>query len=122
MQTIDAILFEPVGCLAEFAADRFDAIAADVFGQPQSSGRSGSEAYWNVLTLMRGDGERVAEASRSLVEEHEVQAVEGARLYEDVVPALSELQDLGVMSIIVSSLSAAAVAHFLERFSAAPLF
>jgi hypothetical protein len=52
MQPIEAILFEPVGCLAEFPADEFNAIAERVLGHPPTSSKSGSEAYWYVLDLM----------------------------------------------------------------------
>ena len=117
MQTIEAILFEPVGCLAEFAPEEFDAIAVRVFGCPPASGRSGSEAYWDVLNLMDAGGSRLTARERAMVEEYEIQAVDRVRAYEDVAPALSALKDLGITSIVASSLSAAAVARFLQKFS-----
>jgi beta-phosphoglucomutase-like phosphatase (HAD superfamily) len=49
-----------------------------------------------------------------MVEALEIEAVAGASLYEDVLPALSELQSLGVKLLIASSLSSSAVRHFLE--------
>jgi hypothetical protein len=44
MHPIDAILFEPVGCLAEFPPDEFNAIAERALGRPATSNKSGSEA------------------------------------------------------------------------------
>jgi phosphoglycolate phosphatase-like HAD superfamily hydrolase len=122
MQTIEAILFEPVGCLAEFAPEEFDAIAERVFGCPPGSGRSGSEAYWDVLKLMDAGGGRLTARERSMVEDYEIQAVDRVRAYEDVAPALLELKDLGITSIVASSMSAAAVTRFLENFSLANSF
>jgi phosphoglycolate phosphatase-like HAD superfamily hydrolase len=122
MHIIEAILFEPVGCLAEFAPEEFDAIAERVFGRPPASPRSGSEAYWNVLTLMDASGARLTARDRAMVEDYEIQAVDRVRAYEDVAPALLELKDLGIISIVASSLSAAAVTRFLEKFSLANSF
>jgi hypothetical protein len=85
MQTIRGILFEPVGCLAEFPAEPFLEIAARLSGGKKKTSRSGSRAYWHLLNLM--------ETSKSdSLEALEVAAVDGASLYEDVIPALSELK------------------------------
>jgi phosphoglycolate phosphatase-like HAD superfamily hydrolase len=54
---------------------------------------------------------------RAIVDDYEIQAAGRARGYEDVIPALSELNDLGIRLILASSLSAIAVTRFLERFS-----
>src|SRR5260370_22063542 len=48
-------------------------------------------------------------------EASELQAVDGASVYEDVVPALSELKTMGIRLVIASSLSGAAVMRFLEK-------
>ena len=107
METIEAILFEPVGCLAEFPAEPFLEIAAQITGRRQTS-KSGSRAYWHLLNLIEsGDGNSIAAL--------EIQAVEAAIVYDDVLPALSELKELGTRRIIASSLSSAAIARFLER-------
>jgi phosphoglycolate phosphatase-like HAD superfamily hydrolase len=125
LQNIDAILFELVGCVAEFGSEEFDAIASQVFGQSCSS-RSGSQAYWNVLNLLEttdANGRRLNAQERSTVEGYEIQAVSRASAYEDVAPALSELNDLGVKLIISSSLSRIAVDHSLKTFfHGAPFF
>jgi hypothetical protein len=42
MQVIKAILFEPVGCLAEFAPEEFRDIAVNVFHRSPSPGTTGS--------------------------------------------------------------------------------
>ena len=39
MQAIRAVLFEPVGCLAEFSAAEFSEIAAHVFDLPGDPGQ-----------------------------------------------------------------------------------
>ena len=68
MQVIEAILFEPVGCFAEF------------------------------------------------------QAEDGARLYEDVMPALTELKAMGIKLFIASSLPHSAVTRFLKKYSLGEFF
>jgi phosphoglycolate phosphatase-like HAD superfamily hydrolase len=122
MNPIEAILFEPVGCLAEFAPQEFSAISERVFGRQPASGRSGSEAYWDVLTLMAAGGQQLTAEQRALVQDYEIQAVDRVHVYEDVAPALLELKDLGIESVVASSMSAAAVTRFLEKFSLTSFF
>jgi phosphoglycolate phosphatase-like HAD superfamily hydrolase len=117
MQPIDAILFEPVGCLAEFGADEFDVMMARIFGQRVACGRSGSEAYWNFLNVMDEQFDRLTAPDRASIEEYELEAVARARVYEDVAPALAELKHLGIVSIVASSLSARAVTRFVDNCS-----
>ena len=45
----------------------------------------------------------------------EIQAIDRVELYEDVVPSLSECNKMGVRTLIASSLSGPAVAHFVEK-------
>jgi FMN phosphatase YigB (HAD superfamily) len=85
MQTIRGILFEPVGCLAEFPAEPF-------------------RSYWNLLNLGSDTNEAL-----------EVEAVDGAVIYDDVLPTLGELKAMGIKLIIASSLSQAAVGCFLAK-------
>lgn len=116
MQPIEAILFEPVGCLAEFPPEPFQEIAAQLFGRRRQPSKSGSRSYWHLLNLMEAAGETcMAEAS-------EMEAVAGTSLYEDVLPALSELRSLGVELLIASSLSSSAVGYFLEARGLAGFF
>jgi phosphoglycolate phosphatase-like HAD superfamily hydrolase len=122
MNPIEAILFEPVGCLAEFAPQEFSAISERVFGRQPASGRSGSEAYWDVLTLMAAGGQQLTAEQRALVQDYEIQAVDRVHAYEDVAPALLELKDLGIESVVASSMSGAAVTRFLEKFSLTSFF
>jgi beta-phosphoglucomutase-like phosphatase (HAD superfamily) len=107
METIEAVLLEPVGCLAEFPAGPFLEIAARLSGRKQTS-RSGSRAYWHLLNLMEASG-------CPSIERYEIEAVEAAVIYEDVSPALSQLKAMGVRRIIASSFCNAAIARFLER-------
>jgi beta-phosphoglucomutase-like phosphatase (HAD superfamily) len=111
MLTPEAILFEPVGCLAEFPAEPFQEIAARVFHRRKQPSKSASRSYWHLLNLM----EAVERApTPGAMEALEVQAVDYASLYEDVRPALGELKTMGIGLVIASSLCGAAVARFLE--------
>lgn len=114
MQGIKGVLFEPVGCLAEFQSDPFLEIADYLFGRRKSS-QSGSRAYWYLLNLIQRNGRTFSEPEKQVIEALELQAVETSRIYEDVVPALSEMKDMGVKMFLTSSLSGAAIEHFLER-------
>jgi beta-phosphoglucomutase-like phosphatase (HAD superfamily) len=113
MQAIEGILFEPVGCLAEFPADPFHEIAVRLFGGRKKTSKSGSRSYWHLLNLI--EERKLGPSEREMVEALEVQAVDGANVYEDVVPALSELKAIGVRLLLTSSLSSAAIARFLDR-------
>jgi phosphoglycolate phosphatase-like HAD superfamily hydrolase len=115
MQAIEAILFEPIGCLAEFPAEPFLEIAARLTGRKKQVTRSGSRAYWHLLNLMEASEPAMPEAL-------EFQAVDGASVYEDVAPALSELKAMGIRLLIASSLSEAAIARFLEQGCMQDLF
>jgi beta-phosphoglucomutase-like phosphatase (HAD superfamily) len=119
MQIIKAILFEPVGCLAEFPAEPFLEIAVRFFGKPdrkKHATQSGSRAYWHMLNRMQG------EAIPPAVDALEIQAVETASVYEDVLPALTELKAMGIGLFIASSLSNSAVTRFLEKCVPRDLF
>jgi FMN phosphatase YigB (HAD superfamily) len=107
MQTIKGILFEPVGCLAEFPSEPFLEIAARLSGSRRQTSRSGSRAYWHLLNVMSASETREEDAL-------ELKAVHGATMYEDVLPALAELQAMGIRRFIASSLSNAAITRFLE--------
>src|SRR5580704_9591339 len=99
MDSIKAVLFEPVGCLAEFQPDEFERAAAELFGASQEPAATGSQAYWRLLGLM---GERAIPAeSLARLEALELYAVEHAELYEDVRASLEELKSLGVATILV---------------------
>src|SRR5580658_9857291 len=111
MQTIRGILFEPVGCLAEFPPEPFLEIAARLSGRKRKTSRSGSRAYWHLLNLMEASKSDSSDSLEAL----EVEAVDGASLYEDVIPALSELKAMGIQLFIASSLSNAAIARFLDK-------
>jgi FMN phosphatase YigB (HAD superfamily) len=111
VQTIRGILFEPVGCLAEFPPEPFLEIAARLSGRKKKTSRSGSRAYWHLLNLMEASKSDSSDSLEAL----EVEAVDGASLYEDVIPALSELKAMGIQLFIASSLSNAAIARFLDK-------
>jgi beta-phosphoglucomutase-like phosphatase (HAD superfamily) len=104
MRTIEAVLFEPVGCLAEFPPEPFHEIAVRLYGKKGKASRSASRIYWHLNNLGGGT-----------IEALEVQAVEGAAIYDDVLPALAELKAMGIKLCITSSLSHAAVTHFLAK-------
>jgi beta-phosphoglucomutase-like phosphatase (HAD superfamily) len=115
MQIIKAILFEPVGCLAEFPAQPFNEIAAQCFGRKNKPSKSGSRSYWHLLNLMEAGGNQSIAAQELL-------AVEQASPYEDVIPALSELKAMGIQLFLTSSLSDAAVARFVATCGLQELF
>jgi phosphoglycolate phosphatase-like HAD superfamily hydrolase len=117
MRAIKAVLFEPVGCLAEFPPEEFNEIAASVFDVKGTASTSGSEAYWQVLDLMQQSGKALAPSERQIVDNLEIQAAGKAHLYEDVAPALAELKAMNMTLVIASSLSTAAVSFFLDKFS-----
>jgi len=116
MQSIEGILFEPVGCLAEFPAEPFHEIAGRLFGGRKKTSKSGSRSYWHLLNLIEAADRKMDQSERELVESLEVQAVDGASVYDDVVPALSELKAMGIRLWLTSSLSNVAVTHFLGRW------
>jgi FMN phosphatase YigB (HAD superfamily) len=115
VQSIKAVLIEPVGCLAEFFADEFNRAAA-LFGASEEIA-GGSQAYWRLLALMQQRS-----ATTESVAAFELRAVERAALYEDVNASLAELSTLGVRVILASSLSRPAVTRFIERNSLSELF
>lgn len=108
MQAIKGILFEPVGCLAEFPPEPFLEMAAQLSGRKRHASKSGSRAYWHLLNVMQ-------ESRNDTSETLELEAVERANLYEDVMPALAELKAMGIQLIIASSLSQSAIRRFLEK-------
>jgi beta-phosphoglucomutase-like phosphatase (HAD superfamily) len=119
MQLIEAILFEPVGCLAEFPAAPFLEIAARFFNPRQRARRkppseSGSRSYWHLLNLIEAADQSPNKANRAAMETLEVEAAAAAIVYEDVAPALAELRALGIRLILASSLSRRAVDRFLR--------
>ncbi len=117
MRVIKAVLFEPVGCLAEFPAEEFNEIARSLFQSGEPASESGSEAYWHVLDLMDQAGDALKPSDAAIIEELELQAIDRVDLYDDVAPALAALKAMDITLLIASSLSAAAVNRFLEKFS-----
>jgi len=116
MQTIEGLLLEPVGCLAEFPPEPFHEIARRLFARRGKLSNSGSRCYWHLLKL-------VDEFSpQPLAEALEIEAVNASSVYEDIVPALTELKAMGVRLSIASSLSDAAITRFLEKHSLGEFF
>jgi beta-phosphoglucomutase-like phosphatase (HAD superfamily) len=114
MRVIEAVLVEPVGCLAEFGYQDFADIAAQVFHEQHGSIVSGSATYWRILDTMAASPLRGDRSAQAAIERREIEAVDLAKLYEDVVPSLLELKAMGLQLIVASSLSTAAISHFLE--------
>lgn len=102
MEAIEAILFDPVGTLADFPG--------------------GSQAYWDRVMRLESRGEPPTGTERTSIENAEIRAVDDALVYDDAAPALSELALLGVRLIAASSLSEIALTRFLERASLGRLF
>lgn len=102
IDAIDALLFEPVGTLADFPG--------------------GSQRFWERVSSLESRAEPFSADERGRIESSELEAVEQAAIYDDAAPALSELSTLGVTLIAASSLSEIALARFLDRASLAHLF
>jgi len=117
MHLIEAVLLEPVGCLAEFPAEPFQEIAARFFGRNKKASRSGSRAYWHMLNLMDTAGQPIDAAAEAL----ELEAVDQASAYDDVLPALTELKAMGIQLLLASSLSSVAITHFVTKCGLAEL-
>ena len=115
-------MLEPVGCLAEFPSGPFHEIAVRWFGRKGKASKSGSRSYWHLLNLMEAAAKPLDDQERRLMEALEVEAVNSAVVYEDVLPALAELKTMGIQLFIASSLSRTAVARFLERCSLSEFF
>ena len=85
VDAITAVMFEPVGCLAEFRAEEFDvALRGAVRLGCRRLPTSGSQAYWRLLGLLDQAGGTLPRPSLARLEELELAAVERAELYEDV--------------------------------------
>ena len=115
MQTIEALLLEPVGCLAEFPSAPFHEIGVRVFGRKIKASSSASRIYWQLLNLIDAVETPLDAEKKSIAETLEVEAVDAASIYEDVVPALAELKSMGIRLFVASSLSRKAASRFIER-------
>lgn len=117
MQTIEALLLEPVGCLAEFPSAPFHEIAVRLFGRKGKASPSASRTYWRLLNLIDAAETPLDTEMKSIAETLEVEAVDAASIYEDVAPALAELKSMGIRLFVASSLSRRAASRFIERNS-----
>lgn len=115
MENIEALLLEPVGCLAEFPSGPFHKISIRLFDRKGKGGSSASQSYWHLLDLMDAAGTPFDAEKKSFAETLEVEAVDAASIYEDVGPALAELKSMGIRLIVASSLSRKAAVRFIER-------
>jgi beta-phosphoglucomutase-like phosphatase (HAD superfamily) len=117
MQTIEGLLLDPVGCLAEFPSGPFHEIAVRLFGRKGKASPSGSRSYWHLLNLMEAAETPLKGERRNIAEALEAEAVAAASIYEDVLPVLAELRTMGIRLFIASSLSRSSVTSFIERCS-----
>ena len=122
MQTIEALLLEPVGCLAEFPSAPFCEIAVRLFGRKRKAGSSASRTYWDLLNLIEAAKTPLDAKKKSVAETLEIEAVDAASIYEDVVPAFAELKSMGIRLFVASSLSRRAASRFIERNSLGEFF
>jgi beta-phosphoglucomutase-like phosphatase (HAD superfamily) len=119
MKTIDGLLLDPVGCLAEFPSGPFHEIAVRLFGRKGKASPSGSRSYWHLLNLLEAAETPLKGERRNVAEALEAEAVASANMYEDVLPVLAELRTMGIRLCIASSLSRVAAMNFVERCSLA---
>ena len=117
MQTIEALLLEPVGCLAEFPSAPFQEIALRLFGRKRKAGACASHIYWYVLNLIDSARTPLDVEMKRIAESLEVEAVDAASMYEDVAPALEDLKSMGIRLFVATSLSRKAASRFIERNS-----
>jgi beta-phosphoglucomutase-like phosphatase (HAD superfamily) len=117
MQTIEGLLLDPVGCLAEFPSGPFHEIAVRLFGRKGKASPSGSRSYWHLLNLMEAAETPLKGERRNIAEALEAEAVAAASIYEDVLPVLAELRSMGIRLFIASSLSRSSITSFVERCS-----
>jgi phosphoglycolate phosphatase-like HAD superfamily hydrolase len=115
MQPIEALLLEPIGCLAEFPAAPFHEIVVRLFGRKRKASSSASRTYWHLVNLIDAAETPLDEEKKNVAAALEVEAVDAASIYEDVVPALAELKSMGIQLFVASSLSRGAVSRFIER-------
>lgn len=121
MQAIQAVILEPVGCLAEFRAEEFNEAALLLSRSTGVALMTGSQAYWRFVRLLARRGS-LTPPIRSALEKLELQAIENSQLYEDVTLALRQLKQMDINVLMASSLSRGAVGRFLEKFSLRGLF
>jgi phosphoglycolate phosphatase-like HAD superfamily hydrolase len=117
MQTIEGLLLEPVGCLAEFPSGPFHEIGVRLFGRKRKASSSASRTYWHLLNLIDAAEPPFDAEMKSVAETLEVEAVDAASIYEDVVPVLAILKSMGIRLFVASSLSRRAASSFIERNS-----
>jgi phosphoglycolate phosphatase-like HAD superfamily hydrolase len=117
MQNIEALLLEPVGCLAEFPSAPFHEISLRLFGRKGKGGSSASRTYWHLLNVIDASKKPFDAKKKSIAEKLEVEAVNSSSIYEDVAPALAGLKSMGIRLFVASSLSRGAVARFIDRNS-----
>src|SRR5207249_2967996 len=98
MQTTHGILFEPVGCLAEFSPEPFNEMAALVSGRRSKASRSASRTYWYLLNLLETTGMRLSESDVSRIEGLEP---EHAMFLTDTGDGLQVANNLGLNSILM---------------------
>jgi beta-phosphoglucomutase-like phosphatase (HAD superfamily) len=122
IRAIAGLLLEPVGCLAEFPSAPFHEISVRFFGRKSRPSPSASRSYWHLLNLMQAAVAPLDADAQQAVEALEAEAVDGASLYEDVAPVLSELKTMGVRLLLASSLSRSAMNRFIERNGLAEFF
>jgi len=122
MKTIDGLLLDPVGCLAEFPPGPFHEIAVRLYGRKGKPSPSGSRSYWHLLNLMEAAETSLKGERKAVAEALEAEAAGGASIYEDVLPVLAELRTMGIRLLIASSLSRSSMTSFIERYSLGEFF
>jgi beta-phosphoglucomutase-like phosphatase (HAD superfamily) len=114
VRAVDAILFDPVGALAEFPPGPFGAVSVSIFSQAPPDSVNGSAAYWHLVDLLASRGHELRLEDRMAIEAAELEAADAALVYDDAGPALQELSGLGVRLVAASSLSARALSRVLR--------
>jgi len=81
--------------LRNFHPAPFHEIAVRLFGRKRKASWSASRTYCILLNLIDAIETPFDAEKKSVAETLEVEAVDAASIYEDVVPALAELKSMG---------------------------
>ena len=90
-----------------------------VFRRQRHATPSARRTSWLLLNLLDAAIKPLDAKKISIAETLEVEAVDAASIYEDVVPALAELKSQGIRLFVATSLSRRAATRFIERNSIA---
>ena len=96
MDTIKAVLFEPVGCLAEFRADELNNASAELFAVTDAAA-TGSQAYWRLLGLLAPRHAALSKAEWDRLQGFELEVISAC-----VLGGVSLTGGIGSMAFVIA--------------------